>query len=179
MALSTVALVAPPGPRRLDPDHLGDHVDRLYRAAWAMCGNPDDAEDLVQETYARVLARPRFISHEDDLGYLLRALRNTYVSRLRRQGRRPSEVSIEEHPEAGERFDVRRPDLAVEVGEVFAAIAALPDDAREAIVAVDVIGLSYSEAASALRIRETTLTSRLHRARGRVARALSAPTGAR
>ena len=163
----------------MDPEHLGDHVDRLFRAAWAMCGNPHDAEDLVQEMYARVLARPRFISHEDDLGYLLRALRNTYVSRMRRNGRRPTEVSLDDHPEAVERFDLRRPDLAVEVGDVFAAIALLPDDAREAIVAVDVVGMSYSEAATVLRIRETTRTSRLHRARGRVARTLSTATGAR
>ncbi len=58
-----------------------------------MCGNPHDGEDLVQETYAKVLSRPRFIRHDDDLGYLLRALRNTHISRLRRAGgalRRPS-----------------------------------------------------------------------------------------
>jgi DNA-directed RNA polymerase specialized sigma24 family protein len=45
--------------RTLDPARLGDHIDRLYRAAWALCGSREDAEDLVQETYARVLARPR------------------------------------------------------------------------------------------------------------------------
>src|SRR5262249_45552030 len=61
--------------RQLDPARLGDHVDRLFRAAWALCGSREDAEDLVQETYARVLARPRLLRHEDDLGYLLRALR--------------------------------------------------------------------------------------------------------
>src|SRR3954451_7069339 len=43
----------------LDPARIGDHVDRLYRAAWALCGSREDAEDLVQETYARVLGRPR------------------------------------------------------------------------------------------------------------------------
>jgi DNA-directed RNA polymerase specialized sigma24 family protein len=41
----------------LDPRHAGDHIDRLYRAAWALCGSREDAEDLVQETYARVLGR--------------------------------------------------------------------------------------------------------------------------
>jgi hypothetical protein len=40
--------------RTLDPAQLGDHLDRLYRAAWALCGSREDAEDLVQETYARV-----------------------------------------------------------------------------------------------------------------------------
>src|SRR5438552_2082459 len=69
-----------PPPRKLDPSTLADHLDRLYRAAWALCGSREDAEDLVQETYTRVLARPRLIYREDDLGYLLRVLRNTFVS---------------------------------------------------------------------------------------------------
>ena len=42
---------------QLDPSRLGDHVDRLFRAAWALCGRREDAEDLVQETYALVLAK--------------------------------------------------------------------------------------------------------------------------
>ena len=70
-----------PMERTLDPARLGDHLDRLYRAAWALCGSREDAEDLVQETYARVLARPRLLRNDDDLGYLLRALRNTFLSR--------------------------------------------------------------------------------------------------
>jgi hypothetical protein len=53
---------------QLDPEGLGDHVDRLYRAAWSLCGSREEAEDLVQDTYARVLARPRFLRNEDDLG---------------------------------------------------------------------------------------------------------------
>jgi RNA polymerase sigma-70 factor, ECF subfamily len=159
-------------PRRLDPDRLGDHLDRLFRAAWAMCGNPHDAEDLVQETYTHVLSRPRFLRHDDDLGYLLRALRNAHVSRLRRAGRRPRESPPDEdHP--GQDFDVRRPETAYEVGELFAVIAALPDDAREVIVAVDVAGLSYREASAALGVKEATVTTRLHRARRRVAQAMS------
>ena len=74
--------------RLLDPARLGDHVDRLYRAAWALCGSREDAEDLVQETYARLLARPRLLRNEDDLGYLLRALRNTFLNQKRSESRR-------------------------------------------------------------------------------------------
>ena len=62
----------------LDPQTLGDHFDRLFRAAWALCGSREDAEDLVQDTYARVLARPRVVRNDDDLGYLLRVVRNTF-----------------------------------------------------------------------------------------------------
>ena len=74
--------------RPLDPARLGDHLDRLYRAAWALSGSREDAEDLVQETYARVLARPRLLRHEDDLGYLLRTLRNTFLNQKRTESRR-------------------------------------------------------------------------------------------
>jgi RNA polymerase sigma-70 factor (ECF subfamily) len=155
-------------PRRFDPECLGEHVDRLFRAAWAMCGNPHDAEDLVQETCARVLARPRWLRGGDDLGYLIRVLHNTHVSRIRRAGRRPSEVPLEEPSVAGGGLDLRDPHTAFEVAELFEAISALPDDGREVIVAVDVVGLSYGEAARALRVKEATVTTRLHRARRRV-----------
>ena len=74
--------------RTLDPARLGDHLDRLYRAAWALCGSREDAEDLVQETYARLLARPRWLRNEDDLGYLLGALRNTFLNQKRTESRR-------------------------------------------------------------------------------------------
>jgi RNA polymerase sigma-70 factor, ECF subfamily len=156
-------------PRRLDPDRLGDHLDRLYRAAWAMCGNPHDGEDLVQETYAKVLSRPRFVRHDDDLGYLLRALRNTHISRLRRAGRRPQEVELAEEPVDD---DVRSPEFAYEVGELFTVISQLPDDYRAVIVAIDVAGLSYREAADMLGVKEATITTRLHRARRRVAKTM-------
>jgi RNA polymerase sigma-70 factor, ECF subfamily len=155
-------------PRRFDPECLGEHVDRLFRAAWAMCGNPHDAEDLVQETCARVLARPRWLRGGDDLGYLLRVLHNAHVSRVRRAGRRPSEVPLDEPAAAGDGLDLRDPHTAFEVGELFAAISALPPDGREVVIAVDVVGLSYGEAARALRVKEGTVTTRLHRARRKV-----------
>jgi RNA polymerase sigma-70 factor, ECF subfamily len=157
----------------LDPAHLGDHLDRLYRAAWAMCGSREDAEDLVQETYTRVLARPRWLRGEDDLGYLLRVLRNTHISRHRAAGRRPVAVPFaEEAPEPEDGRSAWRPETAVDTDALFAAIAALPDPFREALVAVDVCGLSYAEAGRALRVREATITTRLHRARRQVAAVL-------
>src|SRR5215204_3111332 len=77
-----------PAARVLDPHALGDHLDRLLRAALAMCGSRADAEDLVQEVCLRVLAKPRVV-RGSDLGYLLGVLRNTFISdyqtRLRRR----------------------------------------------------------------------------------------------
>lgn len=170
---SRVGEVTSGSPRRLDPDHLGDHVDRLFRAAWALCGDPHDAEDLVQETYARVLSRARFLRRDDDLAYLLRVLRNTHVSRLRHNGRRVAEVPLEKAKETAPASDVRRPEFAFEVTELFRAIAALPVGSAEALVAVDVVGMSYREAARALGVKEATLTTRLHRARRRVVHTLT------
>src|SRR5207302_2212214 len=80
--------------RQLDPEGLGDHIDRLYRAAWGLCGSREEAEDLVQETFERVLRRPRFLHSEDDLGYLLRVLRNTFFSARRAAGRRPQTAPL-------------------------------------------------------------------------------------
>ncbi|MGZ4387874.1 MAG: RNA polymerase sigma factor [Gaiellaceae bacterium] len=156
--------------RPLDPARLGDHIDRLYRAAWALSGSREDAEDLVQETYVRVLGRPRFLRNEDDLGYLLRALRNTFLTQKRTESRRlrpdplPDTLDLVADPQA------REPHAAVEAGELYAAVAALPDDFRDVLVAVDVTGLSYKEAARALKIREGTVMSRLYRARQQVVR---------
>jgi RNA polymerase sigma-70 factor (ECF subfamily) len=162
--------------RRLDPDALGDHVDRLYRAAWALCGRREDAEDLVQDTYARVLARPRLLRSEDDLAYLLRALRNTHVSRLRRAARRPvSERPLHEADAARDPHDPSDPELLLLARELFGVIAALPPAQRDVLVAVDVAGLSYREAGRALRVKEATVTTRLHRARAAVTAQLREP----
>lgn len=156
-------------PRRLDPDRVGEHLPRLYRAARAWTDSREEAEDLAQETSARVLARPRFLRGESELGYLLRALRNTLISQRRAQSRRPATTPYEEELAGGAR-SVDDPARAAELREVHAAIAELPEEFRDALVAVDVAGLSYPEAARALRIPEGTLTSRLFRARDRVGR---------
>jgi RNA polymerase sigma-70 factor (ECF subfamily) len=161
--------------RTLDPARLGDHIDRLYRAAWALCGSRQDAEDLVQETYAQLLRRPRLLRNEDDLGYLLRALRNTFLNQKRTESRRlrsdplPEQLDLVADPQA------RDPQAAVEAGELYAAIAALPEDFRDVLVAVDVVGLSYKEAAKALRTKEGTVMSRLYRARQDVVRRIDGP----
>jgi RNA polymerase sigma-70 factor (ECF subfamily) len=159
--------------RALDPERLPALVDRLYRAAWAICGSPHDAEDLVQETFARVLARPRALRHGDPTPYLMRALKNTYLTGIRTASRRPRTSELPAEDSGAPQSTLGRPDVAVEHQETFAAIAALSDDFREALVAVDIVGLSYREAAEALGTREATITTRLFRARGEVARALS------
>jgi RNA polymerase sigma-70 factor (ECF subfamily) len=155
------------------PDTLAQHLDRLYRAAWALTGSREDAEDLVQDTCAKVLAKPRRISSQEDaLPYLLRVLRNTFVSALRTRSRRPQTAPLED-AEARLAAPVSSSPVAVIAArEVFAAIAALPQDQRDVVAAVDVAGLSYVEAAEALGVPTGTVMSRLYRGRNRVAAAV-------
>jgi RNA polymerase sigma-70 factor, ECF subfamily len=132
-------------------------------------GTREDAEDLVQETYAKVLARPRRIEGGGELPYLLVALRHTFLSGRRAASRRPVTAPL---PDDAEPVDPRaglRPEQAVAAREVFAVIAGLPPNFRDALVAVDVAGLSYGEAGRLFDVPEATIASRLHRARAHVA----------
>jgi RNA polymerase sigma-70 factor, ECF subfamily len=149
---------------------LGDHLDRLFRAAWALTGAREDAEDLVQETYERVLRRPREIAREEDaLPYLLGVLRNTWVDTIRSRARRPT-VPLD--LESADPVGAPSPLEQVAAREVFAVVAGLPEDWRDTVTAVDVAGLSYAEAAKALGVPVGTIMSRLSRGRERVAEKL-------
>jgi RNA polymerase sigma-70 factor, ECF subfamily len=155
--------------RQLDPKTLDRHIDRLFRAARFMCPSREEAEDLVQETFERVLAKPRMLRSDDDLGYLLRVLRNTWVSRRRAAARRPQTVALPETSNLLEDRTASKLDARLERMALYDAVAALPDIFRDVLVAIDVAGLSYRQAADALGVREATVTTRLHRARQRVA----------
>jgi RNA polymerase sigma-70 factor, ECF subfamily len=153
-------------PHMLDPNRLPDHIDRLYRAAWALCGSRQDAEDLVQETFVNVLKRPRLLGDDNEIAYLLRALRNTHTNRHRASARRPPTRQLLDD-------DATAPDDgSMEGREIMQAIANTPAPYRDAVIAVDLLGLSYREAARSLRTLEATLTTRLHRGRQHIAREL-------
>jgi RNA polymerase sigma-70 factor, ECF subfamily len=170
LVLPALRTARPLGSRRvLDASRLGRHLDRLYRAALGMCGSPHDAEDLVQEVCVRVLAKPRLLSGEDDLGYLLRVLRNTFISSRRTAARRPASATAPEDLERFEAATAADPQRALEARQLYAAIAALPDHQRDTLVAVDLLGLSYAEAARVLDVPAGTIMSRLYRARGALA----------
>lgn len=154
--------------RTLDPSTLGDHLDRLYRVACALTGSRPAADDLVQETYARVLARPRRIQNDDDVGYLVRTMRNIFLDQRRQAARRATD-SVD--PETFDRIEVSGttgPQAAAEHRELLAFVSELPEEFRDVLVAVDVAGLSYKEAADVLGVPEGTIMSRLYRARKRV-----------
>jgi RNA polymerase sigma-70 factor, ECF subfamily len=155
-----------PRRRPLNPQSLAAHTERLHRAAWALCGSSEDAEDLVQETFARVLARPRLVRDQaSELAYLLRVLHNTFLSGRRDASRRPRAVVALEDVQLPDRRAAAAPQRALETRELYDAIAELPERYRQALVAVDLLGLSYGETGRSLGVREATVATRLFRAR--------------
>jgi RNA polymerase sigma-70 factor (ECF subfamily) len=160
----------PPHISFLDPDAAADHRSRLLAVARSLCGSTHLAEDLTQETYARVLARPRRLSDGADFPYLVRALRNVANDHWRSEQRRP--VVVGEVDEALP-STTHNPEAAAMAGEVYRAVAGLPEDFRRVVGAVDVLGLSYGQTARTLRIPPGTVMSRLSRGRSRLACALT------
>jgi RNA polymerase sigma-70 factor, ECF subfamily len=160
------------GTKRLDPEIIGAHLGPLLRAALTLCDSRESAEDLVQDTVARVLSRPRLLRGGDERAYLMQALRNTFLTGRRTASRRPRLVTPLAEFDPADRRTGARPEEAVIAGQVFPAIAQLPESFRLALVAVDIAGLSYGEAAQVLGAPQATITTRLYRARQRVAREL-------
>jgi RNA polymerase sigma-70 factor (ECF subfamily) len=152
-------------PSALDPHAAVDHLPRLYGLARSLSGSRHLAEDVTQETYLRVLSRPRRVRGDGEYPYLARTLRNVLNDHWRSEQRRTS------HTHALPRLD-GDPETAVLAREVYAAVGELPDRLRDVVVAVDVAGLSYAQAAQTLGIPQGTVMSRLHRGRSRVADAL-------
>jgi RNA polymerase sigma-70 factor, ECF subfamily len=155
----------------LDADSALRHLDRLVASARALCGNEADADDLVQDVFISLLRRPRRLTRGSEPAYLLTMLRNAQVDRYRAATRRQTmaldDVDEPEDPRSG-----LRPDRAAEQREVLDAVAALDSPFRETVVAVDVLGLSYREAAHALEVPVGTVMSRLARGRGRAVAAV-------
>ena len=152
------------------------HADALYNLARYLTRDPDDAEDLVQETYERALRA--WDQREPDTNvkaWLFRILRNAFISRYRQELRRPAhepfDTTAEENegtaaeasgstPGGPEPEQLRR----LLSGEIEAALLTLSDDARTAIL-LDVEGFTESEVAQIVGCAVGTVKSRLNRAR--------------
>jgi RNA polymerase sigma-70 factor (ECF subfamily) len=164
----------PPHISLLDPDAAAQHRHRLVAVARSLTGSQQLAEDLTQETYARVLSKPRRLSEGGaDFPYLVRALRNVANDHWRSEQRRPQVVGEvdEDHPSFATEGN---PEATVIARDVYKAVDALPEDFRKVVQAVDVLGLSYIQTARQLRIPPGTVMSRLSRGRSRLQCALAA-----
>ena len=156
----------------LDAESALRHLDRLHAAALAICGNRADADDLVQDTYLTLLRRPRRVRGGSELAYLMTMLRNRFIDERRIAARRQASVGLFEIDDSPDPRVGMRPERVAEDREVLGAVHALASPFRETVVAVDVLGLSYKEAAVALGVPVGTVMSRLARGRDRVIRTL-------
>jgi RNA polymerase sigma-70 factor (ECF subfamily) len=157
------------------------HLDALYHVALRLTRNRAEAEDVVQEACLRAFrAFDRFDPGTNCRAWLFTILRNVFLNRVRSQGREvlETEVGSLDAVEAAVDSRVERGSPEEEFlqtvlhGDVDRAIKALPLAFREAVVLVDLEGLSYREAAEVLRCPLGTVMSRLFRGRAHLRRAL-------
>ncbi|HET9494618.1 MAG TPA: sigma-70 family RNA polymerase sigma factor [Chloroflexia bacterium] len=149
------------------------HLSGLYYAALRLCGNPADAEDLVQETYTKAYrAFESFALGSNARAWLYRIMNNTFLSaRVRAESRLTRPFSLTPPVQLFRVRDETSPDPAEIVSNrsldsrLGSALAMLPDEMRTTLVMVDVGGFTYDEAANILGCPVGTVRSRLHRAR--------------
>jgi RNA polymerase sigma-70 factor, ECF subfamily len=159
---------------RFEEDALG-LSDQVYRVARHLVGSREDAEELVQETYARAFRSWRSFTPGTNLrAWLLRILTNLNIDRGRRQQRAPDMQPLEEGDyflynrleEAAEgRSDEERVVERLSQDDIVDALSAVPHDFRDVVVLVDIGDFSYQDAAQILDIPIGTVMSRLHRGR--------------
>lgn len=153
-------------------------MDQLYSAALRMTRNAADAEDLVQETYLKAYrGYERFEEGTNLKAWMYRILTNSYINRYRQKQRRPDESDIADVEDmylyrrlGGENSEIGSSAedaflSSVTDEAVKAAIEALPENFRIAVLLADVEGFAYKEIADILDIPIGTVMSRIHRGR--------------
>jgi len=153
------------------------YADQVYKVARHLAGSKEEAEELMQEAYARAFRSWRSYTPGTNMrAWLLRILTNINIDRGRRKQRRPAERSLEEgdyslydrlEETAGgtPNDDEERLLQRLSPSNIVTALAALPHDFRDALVLVDLGDFSYQETAQILSVPIGTVMSRLHRAR--------------
>jgi len=156
-----------------------EYMGSLYSAALRMTRNPADAEDLVQETYLKAYrAFGSFKEGTNLKAWLYRILTNTFINSYRARRRRPEQTELGDvedlylYRRLGGLEAVTAGRSAEEEvlehftdGDVKAAVEALPEQFRMAVLLADVEGFSYKEIADILDVPIGTVMSRLHRGR--------------
>ena len=149
--------------------------DQVYRVARHLAGSREEAEDLVQETYARAFRSwHQFTPGTNLRAWLLRILTNLNIDRGRRQQRAPQMQPLEANDyflydklaESGDGVtDEQRVVERLSQDDIVTALSAVPHDFRDVLVLVDLGDFSYADAAQILDIPVGTVMSRLHRGR--------------
>ena len=161
--------------------------DQVYRVARRLVGSREEAEDLMQETYARAFRSWRSYTPGTNLrAWLLRILTNLNIDRGRRRQRAPEMQPLEEGDyflynklEEASREPRSDQDQVIDLlsqDDVVAALSAVPHDFRDVIVLVDIGDFTYQDAAQILDIPIGTVMSRLHRGRRILKTALAEQT---
>lgn len=151
-------------PSQVVAEELVFHVASLRRYALLLVGNATDADDAVQETLARVLAKTNAWHVIDDLrAYLFSTLHNVFIDTTRREMRIAGEVLTEHVLES--LTSPSNQQKRLELRDTILALAKLPIEQREVVLLVGLEGLSYIEASEALAIPVGTVMSRLSRGR--------------
>ena len=176
--------VTPTEPQRLATD-ARDRVrfeeealelsDQVYRVARRLVGSREEAEDLMQETYARAFRSWRSYTPGTNLrAWLLRILTNLNIDRGRRKQRSPEMQPLEEgdyflynrlEESGGEKADEERVVERLSQDDIVGALSAVPHNFRDVVVLVDIGDFTYADAAQILDIPIGTVMSRLHRGR--------------
>ena len=143
------------------------HADRVYRLAYRLAGNQQDAEDLTQETFIRVFRSLQNYQPGTFEGWLHRITTNLFLDMVRRRTR----IRMEALPEAYDRVPAEDPNPEQiyhdsRLGpDLQAALDSLPPEFRAAVVLCDIEGLSYEEIGATLGVKLGTVRSRIHRGR--------------
>jgi RNA polymerase sigma-70 factor (ECF subfamily) len=150
-------------------------ADQVYQVARRLVGSREEAEDLMQETYARAFRNWRSYTPGTNMrAWLLRILTNLNIDRGRRLQRAPSSQPLEEgdyylynrlESSSSENVDEERVIDRLSQDDVVAALSEVPHDFRDVVVLVDIGQFAYQEAAQILDIPVGTVMSRLHRGR--------------
>ncbi|MBA2553769.1 MAG: RNA polymerase sigma factor SigE [Geodermatophilaceae bacterium] len=151
------------------------HSARVYRLAYRLSGNAQDAEDLTQETFVRVFRSLANYQPGTFEGWLHRITTNLFLDLVRRRQR----IRFDALPDDTERMPGAAPSPEQVYADTYldpqiqAALDALPPDFRVAVVLCDIEGLTYEEISATLGIKLGTVRSRIHRGRVQLREALA------